>query len=295
MPPESPPRVYFDEFNPDSLSIRFFYWYSPPDNWAFSDFSERVNFEIIRRFAEAGIALAPPTSRTQITDESGQPVALPMPEGSSAQKLAHSAPGQNGSRGIGDLLLGSRLERRGGLSLWCLLVLALLALFLLGRRGRVVRHLAPLLSLDRLLISPFPSAFVDRWRHLLVLRQCCHGAVDDPGVGVRVVHVDRLLLAAAHRDLRSHFPRSLGIDDVELELLLRAREIECRAASHRRVRVLVVLAGSGRDHEKHGNGETHPRGAGYAARLERAPAFVRPPSIGVFVLIVTFLFPVCQQ
>ena len=79
MPPENPPRVYFDEFNPDSLSIRFFYWYSPPDYWAFSDFSERVNFEIIRRFAEAGIALAPPTSRTQITDESGQPVALPMP------------------------------------------------------------------------------------------------------------------------------------------------------------------------------------------------------------------------
>lgn len=79
MPSESPPRVYFDEFNPDSLSIRFFYWYSPPDYWAFSDFSERVNFEIIRRFAEAGIALAPPTSRTELAGESGQPLPLAMP------------------------------------------------------------------------------------------------------------------------------------------------------------------------------------------------------------------------
>jgi MscS family membrane protein len=79
MPPENPPRVYFDEFNPDSLSIRMFYWYQPPDYWAFSEFSERVNLEIIRRFAEAGIALAPPTSRTQIADESGQPLRIPVP------------------------------------------------------------------------------------------------------------------------------------------------------------------------------------------------------------------------
>jgi MscS family membrane protein len=79
MPPENPPRVYFDEFNPDSLSIRFFYWYEPPDYWAFSDFNERVNLDIIRRFAEAGIELAPPTSRTQLADESGKSLALPVP------------------------------------------------------------------------------------------------------------------------------------------------------------------------------------------------------------------------
>lgn len=79
MPPASPPRVYFDELNPDSLSIRFFYWYAPPDYWAFSEFSERVNFEIIRRFAEAGIALAPPTSAMHLSDESGRPFGLHSP------------------------------------------------------------------------------------------------------------------------------------------------------------------------------------------------------------------------
>ncbi|NNK09055.1 MAG: mechanosensitive ion channel [Myxococcales bacterium] len=79
MPADNPPRVYFDELNPDSLSIRFFYWYGPPDYWAFSEFSERVNLEIIRRFAEAGIALAPPTSAMHLADESGQPLGLRSP------------------------------------------------------------------------------------------------------------------------------------------------------------------------------------------------------------------------
>jgi len=78
MQPENPPRVYFDEFNPDSLSIRIFYWYQPPDYWAFCEFSERVNLEIIRRFAEAGIELAPPTSRTHLADDAGQPLDLPV-------------------------------------------------------------------------------------------------------------------------------------------------------------------------------------------------------------------------
>lgn len=76
MQPENPPRVYFDEFNPDSLSIRIFYWYEPPDYWAFCEFSERVNLEIIQRFAQADIQLAPPTSRTQLADEAGQPLDL---------------------------------------------------------------------------------------------------------------------------------------------------------------------------------------------------------------------------
>ncbi len=76
MPADRPPRVYFEEFNPDSLSIVIFYWYEPPDYWAFCDFGERINLEIVRRFAEAGIKLAPPTSMTQITNEAGEPLEL---------------------------------------------------------------------------------------------------------------------------------------------------------------------------------------------------------------------------
>jgi len=76
MPTDRPPRVYFEEFNPDSLSIVIYYWYEPPDYWAFREFGERINLEIVRRFAEASIKLAPPTSTTQITNETGEPIEL---------------------------------------------------------------------------------------------------------------------------------------------------------------------------------------------------------------------------
>ena len=73
MSAADPPRVYFHEFNPDSLSIILFYWYAPPDYWAFCEFGERINLEIVRRFADAGIALAPPTTKMEITRSEGEP------------------------------------------------------------------------------------------------------------------------------------------------------------------------------------------------------------------------------
>lgn len=76
MSADRPPRVYFDEFNPDSLSIVIFYWYEPADYWAFCELAERINLEIVRRFADAGIELVPPTSATRITNEAGDPLEL---------------------------------------------------------------------------------------------------------------------------------------------------------------------------------------------------------------------------
>ena len=49
MAPEFPPRVFFNEFNPDSFNIRFIYWYHPPSIWDFLAFSEKVNFGHIPR------------------------------------------------------------------------------------------------------------------------------------------------------------------------------------------------------------------------------------------------------
>ena len=76
MRPELPPRVFFDEFNPDSLNIAINYWYHPPRRWIALAFDEQVNLEIMRRFGEAGIKLAPPTSRVDLAGAAhgpGQP------------------------------------------------------------------------------------------------------------------------------------------------------------------------------------------------------------------------------
>jgi MscS family membrane protein len=73
MRPELPPRVFFDEFNPDSLNLSIIYWYHPPRRWKSLAFDEKVNLEIIRRFDEAGIKLAPPTSRISLDAGEGAP------------------------------------------------------------------------------------------------------------------------------------------------------------------------------------------------------------------------------
>ncbi|KPK52894.1 MAG: hypothetical protein AMJ63_08025 [Myxococcales bacterium SG8_38_1] len=80
MSADRPPRVYFDEFNPDSLSIVIFYWYEPADYWAFCELAERINLEIVRRFGEAGIELAPPTSTMRISADPKRGDPLEHPE-----------------------------------------------------------------------------------------------------------------------------------------------------------------------------------------------------------------------
>jgi MscS family membrane protein len=62
MRPELPPRVFFDEFNPDSLNLFVSYWYHPPKRWQSLQYDEQVNLEIVRRFAAEGIRLALPAS-----------------------------------------------------------------------------------------------------------------------------------------------------------------------------------------------------------------------------------------
>jgi MscS family membrane protein len=78
MREQFPPRVLFDEFNPDSLNISFYYWYHPPGTWEALQFGERVNLEIMRRFAEEGIKLALPATKTYLSRESGEAITVPV-------------------------------------------------------------------------------------------------------------------------------------------------------------------------------------------------------------------------
>ncbi|MFC6487474.1 mechanosensitive ion channel family protein [Nitratireductor sp. GCM10026969] len=53
--PDQPPRVFFDEINPDSLNLNVTYAYSPPDYPAYLEHAQMINQEILRRFREEGI------------------------------------------------------------------------------------------------------------------------------------------------------------------------------------------------------------------------------------------------
>ncbi|MFV1972290.1 MAG: mechanosensitive ion channel family protein [Thiohalobacterales bacterium] len=81
MQPKFPPRVFFDEFNPDSLNILVSYWYHPPRRWMAMAFDEKVNLDIMRRFAAEKIRLACPTSRTLLAQESGQSLHFASSDG----------------------------------------------------------------------------------------------------------------------------------------------------------------------------------------------------------------------
>lgn len=66
MNPEFSPRVYFNNFGTSSLDIMVLYWYFPADYWAYMDFSEKVNFEILKQFNAAEIEFAFPTQNVNI-------------------------------------------------------------------------------------------------------------------------------------------------------------------------------------------------------------------------------------
>ena len=50
MDPKRPPRVYFTEFNPDSLNIAVRYWYHPAKLWKARAFGQIVNLKIMQEF-----------------------------------------------------------------------------------------------------------------------------------------------------------------------------------------------------------------------------------------------------
>jgi MscS family membrane protein len=58
---ELPPRVYFNDFNADSLNIQLIYWFKPPDWWGFQEHAHRFNMRLLKRYNDEGIEFAFPT------------------------------------------------------------------------------------------------------------------------------------------------------------------------------------------------------------------------------------------
>jgi len=76
--PEFPPRVFFNEFNNDSLNILVIYWYHPPEYWNFLKFSEKVNLEILNRFNYEGIDFAFPTQTLYLAGDEKHPLDIDL-------------------------------------------------------------------------------------------------------------------------------------------------------------------------------------------------------------------------
>ena len=52
--PDLPPRVYFNDLNPDCLNILLIYWYHPPDYWSYLEHAHWINVQIVERFNTEG-------------------------------------------------------------------------------------------------------------------------------------------------------------------------------------------------------------------------------------------------
>jgi len=61
FPPLLLPRVFFSDFGQVALRISVYYWFAPPDWWAFQQFNHDFNMELLQQFSEEGIEFALPT------------------------------------------------------------------------------------------------------------------------------------------------------------------------------------------------------------------------------------------
>ncbi len=68
-----PPRVYFNEFNRDSLNILVIYWYHPAEKWNYLKHANWVNIQIMERFNAEGIDFALPTQTLHLAGDDKQP------------------------------------------------------------------------------------------------------------------------------------------------------------------------------------------------------------------------------
>jgi MscS family membrane protein len=86
MHQDLPPRIFFNEFNADSLNIKVTYWYHPPYYWDYMAFNESFNKEVFSRFNEEGIEFAFPTQTVYIAGDSSRPLTVGIKSESSAEK-----------------------------------------------------------------------------------------------------------------------------------------------------------------------------------------------------------------
>ncbi len=75
---DMPPRVYFNDYNAESLNLFVIYWYAPPAWWDYMEHAQRLNLRIFEEFERAGIEFAFPTQTLYLAGDPKRELALRM-------------------------------------------------------------------------------------------------------------------------------------------------------------------------------------------------------------------------
>ncbi len=75
---ELPPRVYFNDYNAESLNVFVIYWYAPPAYWDYMEHAQRLNLRIFEEFEKAGIEFAFPTQTIYLAHDAKRQLAIEM-------------------------------------------------------------------------------------------------------------------------------------------------------------------------------------------------------------------------
>ncbi|MCX7427552.1 MAG: mechanosensitive ion channel family protein [Planctomycetia bacterium] len=75
---EFPPRVFFKDYQADSLGLFVIYWYAPPAYWDYMEHAQRLNLRIFEEFEKAGIEFAFPTRTLYLAGDPKRKLAMEM-------------------------------------------------------------------------------------------------------------------------------------------------------------------------------------------------------------------------
>jgi MscS family membrane protein len=75
---EFPPKVFFNEYNADSLNLFLIYWYAPPVWWDYMEHAQRLNLRVFEEFEKAGIEFAFPTQTVYVAGDAKRRLAIEM-------------------------------------------------------------------------------------------------------------------------------------------------------------------------------------------------------------------------
>jgi MscS family membrane protein len=73
-----PPRVFFKDYQADSLDLFVIYWYAPPAYWDYMEHAQRLNLRIFEEFEKAGIEFAFPTRTLYLAGDPKRKLAMEM-------------------------------------------------------------------------------------------------------------------------------------------------------------------------------------------------------------------------